>query len=229
MNFSEEFVRSFEIGVFVVAVVRLIIAVILGGIIGWEREHNNRPAGLRTHVVVCTGSALIMLLSDYMGCIYGVQMDPARMGAQVISGIGFLGAGTIIKEGFSVKGLTTAASLWVVSCIGLVVGVGFYSGAIIATVLLYCTLIMMKHVQIFRVNTCMICLWVTSVDEVYCEVAELVKRYKCNIVSAEIVSSPDCKTKELRIEISMPEEKERIEDLLLRLRMLEAVKAQHIE
>ena len=95
-------------------ILRLTLAALFGGFIGNEREHTNRPAGLRTHMLVCVGSALVMLtsiavLSDYKGVI---NMDPTRMGAQVVSGIGFLGAGTIIKEGFSVQGLTTAASLW---------------------------------------------------------------------------------------------------------------------
>ena len=122
--------------------IRLIVACLLGGIIGYERESRNKSAGLRTHVLVCVGSCLIMILSENI--YYNVQgltnADPARLAAQVVSGIGFLGAGTIMKEGLSVKGLTTAASLWVVAGVGLAVGFGYYSGALITTGLVFLTL-----------------------------------------------------------------------------------------
>jgi putative Mg2+ transporter-C (MgtC) family protein len=129
--------------------VRLVLAVVLGGVIGYEREHTQRPAGFRTHIVVCVAAALVMEISDFIFQHYHsfVNMDPARLGAQVISGIGFLGAGTIIRDGFSVKGLTTAASLWAVSCIGLAVGIGFCSGAIVATAIIYITLLTLKRFE----------------------------------------------------------------------------------
>ncbi len=130
-------------------ILRLAAACVLGGIIGFEREHVHRPAGLRTHILVCVGSALVMVTSEFIYYRYSshVNVDPARLGAQVISGIGFLGAGTIIKEGISVKGLTTAASLWAVSCVGIAVGIGFYSGAIIATVIIFLILVVIKKTQ----------------------------------------------------------------------------------
>jgi len=125
------------------------MAMVLGGVIGFEREIGNRPAGFRTHTLVCVGSTLVMLTSQYLFEAYSgiVNLDPARLGAQVISGIGFLGAGTIIKYGPHVRGLTTAASLWVVACVGLAIGAGFYWGAITATVLVYITLILLKKVE----------------------------------------------------------------------------------
>jgi putative Mg2+ transporter-C (MgtC) family protein len=128
---------------------RLVLAIVLGGVIGYEREHTQRPAGFRTHIVVCVAAALVMEISDYIFQHYHafVNMDPARLGAQVISGIGFLGAGTIIRDGFNVKGLTTAASLWAVSCIGLAVGIGFCSGAILATAIIYLTLLALKRFE----------------------------------------------------------------------------------
>ncbi|SHK40030.1 MgtC/SapB family protein [Paramaledivibacter caminithermalis] len=115
--------------------IRIILACFLGGLIGMERESVNRPAGFRTHILVCMGSTLVMLTGIFLFDIYKglTNLDPARLGAQVISGIGFLGAGTILREGLSVKGLTTAASLWAVACIGLAIGSGFYTGAIIST------------------------------------------------------------------------------------------------
>jgi putative Mg2+ transporter-C (MgtC) family protein len=131
-------------------IVRLLVAGILGGIIGYEREHTNRPAGFRTHILVCVGSALVMVTSEYIFDRYrlSANIDPARLGAQVISGIGFLGAGTIIRDGFNVRGLTTAASLWAVSCVGIAAGIGFYEGAIIATVLIFLTLIFLKKMEL---------------------------------------------------------------------------------
>lgn len=130
--------------------IRLILACVLGGIIGYERETMHRPAGFRTHILVCVGAALVMVTSEFIFDKYlpRVSTDPTRLGAQVISGIGFLGAGTIIREGFNVKGLTTAASLWAVSCVGIAVGIGFYEGAIGATVLIYITLILLRKMEL---------------------------------------------------------------------------------
>jgi putative Mg2+ transporter-C (MgtC) family protein len=105
---------------------RMVLAAALGGFIGYEREHLNRPAGFRTHILVCVGAALVMMTSQYLAYRYpGDTIDLSRLGAQVISGIGFLGAGTIIRDGFNVRGLTTAASLWAVSCVGIAVGSGY--------------------------------------------------------------------------------------------------------
>lgn len=115
--------------------IRLAIACLLGGLIGIERERNRHPAGLRTHILVCVGATLVMLCNIFIFDKYRglTNVDPARLGAQVISGIGFLGAGTIIKEGPSIRGLTTAASLWAVACLGIAIGLGFYAGAILTT------------------------------------------------------------------------------------------------
>lgn len=130
---------------------RLILAVLLGGIIGFEREQNSHAAGFRTHILVCMGSALIMLLSMYGFPQFtdelNVRMDPARLAAQVISGIGFLGAGTILRNGLSVTGLTTAASLWVVAAIGLSVGAGFYFASVLACVMVLISLWVLNIVE----------------------------------------------------------------------------------
>lgn len=121
---------------------RLVLACILGGIIGYERQSRRKSAGLRTNVLVCLGSCLIMVMSVemYQEVEGKTNADPARLAAQVVSGIGFLGAGAIMKEGLSVTGLTTAACLWVVAGVGLAVGAGFYSGALISTALVFVTL-----------------------------------------------------------------------------------------
>lgn len=114
-----------------VAIIRIIIAFLLAGLIGWQREHQHKPAGFRTHVLVGLGSALTMMTGIYLMELYpDMNLDPARISAQVISGVGFLGAGTILKEKGSIVGLTTASSIWLVACVGLAVGVGFYAGAV---------------------------------------------------------------------------------------------------
>lgn len=128
-----------------VVLLRVLLPVICGGVIGLEREDKARPAGFRTHILVCLGSSMIMILSEYMFVTYyeryQITGDPLRLGAQVISGIGFLGAGTIIHHGTSIKGLTTAASLWAVAAIGLSFGSGFYFLGIIATLVVFIILI----------------------------------------------------------------------------------------
>lgn len=127
---------------------KLLLAMVFGGIIGLERGIGNRPAGFRTHTLVCMGSAVVMMTSEFLITNYTSNPpDPARLGAQVISGIGFLGAGTILKDGSRVRGLTTAASLWVVACIGLAIGVGFYWGALAATLFSYITLVVLKKFE----------------------------------------------------------------------------------
>lgn len=122
---------------FLSVTLRLLAAVIFGGIIGMERGLKNRPAGLRTYMLVCVGSCLIMLTNQYL---YQVSHagDPMRLGAQVVSGIGFLGAGTIIVTKHNqIKGLTTAAGLWACAGVGLALGVGFYEAAVLACVMIY--------------------------------------------------------------------------------------------
>ncbi len=121
---------------------RLVLACVFGGIIGYERQSRRKSAGLRTNVLVCLGACLIMVLSQeiYQHVEGKTNADPARLAAQVVSGIGFLGAGAIMKEGLTVTGLTTAACLWVVAGVGLAVGGGFYSGAFITTALVFVTL-----------------------------------------------------------------------------------------
>lgn len=132
-------------------VLRLVIAALLGGFIGFERErHNKRIAGFRTHILVCVGSSLIMLTSLYIFDLYGrnAPVDPARIAAGVVTGIGFLGAGTIIRSQVSVTGLTTAASLWTVSGIGLAVGCGFYVAGSTATIIVLAALYILRKIPI---------------------------------------------------------------------------------
>ena len=135
-------------------VFRLILAALLGGIVGMERGSGDRPAGFRTHILVCAGSALIMLVSMYgfegfdrLPFRYPTNRDSARIAAQVVSGIGFLGAGTILHEGITVRGLTTAASLWMISAIGLATGAGMYFVSVAATIITFLTLTAFHSVE----------------------------------------------------------------------------------
>jgi len=130
-------------------IIRIILSGILGGLIGLERESLNKSAGFRTHILVCVGSTLIMIVSQDIYNVYrnNATMDPARIAAQVVSGIGFLGAGTIMREGVTVKGLTTAATLWVVAGVGLAIGAGSYFAALVTTGVVFLTLIYLGKVE----------------------------------------------------------------------------------
>jgi putative Mg2+ transporter-C (MgtC) family protein len=129
---------------------RLLSACVLAGFIGFEREFSShKPAGFRTHILVGLGSAVVMMTSEYAVLAFpNTNIDPTRIGAQVVSGIGFLGAGAILRSGLTVKGLTTAASLWAVACLGLACGIGFYSGAFIATALVWVVLALLKVLEV---------------------------------------------------------------------------------
>ena len=129
-------------------IVRLVISGVLGGLVGFERERHNRPAGFRTHILVCVGCALVMLVSMYMGEV-APGADPSRIASHAVSGIGFLGAGTILRYGNTIRGLTTAASLWVVAIIGLAVGSGFYVGGLVTTFLLLSSLYALKGMEVY--------------------------------------------------------------------------------
>ena len=149
-------------------VVRLTLATICAGVIGAERGRKKRPAGFRTHILVCIGAAMIMITSQYMSDILGMTGDASRMGAQVISGIGFLGAGTIMVVGKNeVKGLTTAAGLWACACMGLAVGIGFYEGAILSCIFLYAVVTVLHRWDVHsRMHT--------RVLDIYVELEEVV-------------------------------------------------------
>ena len=117
---------------------RPFVAAVLGGLIGLERERKRRPAGFRTYMLVCMGAALAMMLGQYVDALGGTRSDMSRFGAQVINGIGFLGAGTILVTGKQeVKGLTTAAGLWASACMGLAIGAGFYEAVLLAVLLIF--------------------------------------------------------------------------------------------
>lgn len=139
--------------------IRLIFAMGIGALIGMEREFSHRPAGLRTHMLVALGACTVMITSQLLFCQYrpyGSTPDPARMSAQVIAGVGFLGAGTILREGVIVKGLTTAASIWTVACLGLAVGAGYYILGLISVGAVLITLIFSNGSSINSSGICLV-------------------------------------------------------------------------
>ncbi len=147
MDFS--FLWNFEPGIPAVAL-RLAMAMLVGLVIGTERQYTNRPAGMRTHILVALGACVISITGEILFHHYhilGANPDPARLSAQVITGVGFLGAGTIMREGASVKGLTTAASLWAVACLGIACGFGYYALALLGMVCIFITLTVFEYIQ----------------------------------------------------------------------------------
>ena len=130
-----EFILSLFDSFWFESIFKLVLGFLLAGLIGLERSSWNKPAGFRTHALVGLSGVLIMLCGQYLAQHY--NMDPSRIPAQLLSGIGFIGAGTILRDGFNVKGLTTAAGLLSVTCIGLSIGAGFYVGGIVTTLIVY--------------------------------------------------------------------------------------------
>jgi putative Mg2+ transporter-C (MgtC) family protein len=133
--------------------VRLVASLVVGGLIGLERSYHGRPAGFRTHSLVCLSTSLLMLVTVYetrwfSSVVPGhISLDPTRIAQGIMTGIGFLGAGTIIKDGLSVRGLTTAASIWITAAIGILIGIGFYFPALIATILTLGTLSVFRWIE----------------------------------------------------------------------------------
>lgn len=150
MFFADTLSGSFELAVFV----KLLLAALAGGVVGLEREKHGRPAGLRTHLLVALGACLMMIVSEAFQLKYAafdttsaVRIDPGRTAAQIVTGIGFLGAGVIIKEGVTVRGLTTAASLWLVAGLGMAFGMGLFLPGTMATALALLSLIFLKKLE----------------------------------------------------------------------------------
>lgn len=193
-------------------VTRLVVSIILSGFIGLDRESTKKPAGLRTHMLVSLGSTLVMLLSLYLNSMFtsiegGYYSD--RLSAQVISGIGFLGAGTILRRDSGiVTGLTTAASLWVVATIGLAVGAGFYLGAILTTALVVITLMVFQKAgkRIRPKGYHIFSLSIISIDKPgqVGRIGQILGNYDANILSIEYEHKDD-NLIEIDLEIAMKE------------------------
>ena len=143
----DEFLNSFKMepGIWEICL-RLLCAMVVGMVIGTEREYTNRPAGMRTHILVALGACVVAITGQMLWGQYR-NTDPARLAAQVITGVGFLGAGTIMREGATVKGLTTAASVWTVACLGIAAGYGYYPIALAGMVFMLVTLTILELLQ----------------------------------------------------------------------------------
>jgi putative Mg2+ transporter-C (MgtC) family protein len=215
-------------------VLRLFVAAVLGGLVGFERERHHQPAGLRTHMILAIGSALAMCISIDLAMQYrqyAPNGDPARLAAQVISGIGFLGAGAILRYGTSVKGLTTATSLWTVAIIGLAVGAGHYLPAIAASVLLLLILsvldIMEKRLIVVEETRALI---LKAVDRPYFT-DDLRKVFgEFGIVLKSFCVSKDIAAREIELEavVKMPEKAD-LEQLIGTLSKMEGAKSVEIQ
>jgi putative Mg2+ transporter-C (MgtC) family protein len=186
--------------------IRLGLSLLLGGLIGWEREYRRQPAGLRTHILICLGATLMMLISVYIPQTYSGG-DPSRIAAQVVSGIGFLGAGAIFSLGGSIRGLTTAASIWIVAAIGLAVGAGMYLGAIFATVLVLLVLILFRYIakHLFQEEVMKILKITFSSTKVESEKIFLIlEQYKIVTQSVNVHQSKSKKKTRMELYVQMP-------------------------
>ena len=238
MQWVTEAVNMFGIGESWVDVVswicRLITAVILGGIIGFEREHSHRPAGFRTHILVSVGSALIMMTAIYISKHIEGEIDLSRMSAQVVSGVGFLGAGTILREGFSVKGLTTAASLWAVSCIGLAIGAGYYTGALVATIVIYLTLNTFKKLIAKNNRSKNLYIEAENMSKQAADIGAIVKRYGGLLHSLEVLYADSSPTKRKSDSIVLkavifPSDEESLNMTISAIRALDGIRDLYID
>lgn len=235
-NFFEMLYNIDAVQYIIDAVVKMVLAVIFSGVIGYEREHSHRPAGFRTHILVAVGATLVMMTSKFVLQEYqGItSFDPTRLGAQVISGIGFLGAGTILREGFSVKGLTTAASLWAVSCIGLAVGAGYYIGAFVTTLVIYITLNTLKRFVAKSNPSRNIYIEADNLTRQAADIGAIVKRYGGNLHTLEVLyaDSASAKRKSDSIvmkAIVMPKDEESFNTTISAIRALEGIRDLYID
>ncbi len=193
---------------------KLTFAVFFGGVIGIERGRKRRPAGFRTYILVCLGAALAMCTGQYLFLVLGQTTDVSRLGAQVINGIGFLGAGTIIITSRQrVKGLTTAAGLWASACMGHAIGAGYYECAIMAFVTIISTNTVLNHLE--RALTSKTCNMNIIITETAClaKILEKIREMKIKIYDVEVINARELKTQSpnVVIEMRLPQRRPHIE------------------
>ena len=206
---------------------RIGLSLVLGGIIGFERERDSQPAGLRTHMILVVGACLAMMLSVNIATAAGT--DPTRLAAQVVSGIGFLGAGAILRSGFNVKGLTTATTLWTMAIVGLALGVGYYAVASITTLVLMIVLSVLDVVEKRFVNVIRnITVEVHDHKGIIRDVRKTMARIADQVLSFSIQKS--VKNKTLRLEIvARFNRSEKLENMVEQISEIEGVRAFKIE
>lgn len=186
-------------------ILRILLGALLGAVIGFERERDNQPAGLRTHMILVVGATLAMVLSINLGYLYarpGTPADPARLAAQVISGIGFLGAGAILRYGYNVKGLTTATSLWTMAIVGMAVGAGYYLIGVVTTAIMLVVLGLLNIIENRWVRTSVsrfISIQASYNKGVVKNIRQLVNEFSDDLVSFNI--QKHVKDKRIRIQV----------------------------
>ena len=208
---------------------RLAAALVAGGIIGYERERDSQPAGLRTHMILALGAALVMILSVNIGIKYG--SDPSRLAAQVVSGIGFLGAGAILRFGFNVKGLTTASTLWTTAMVGMAIGYGYYLVSLFAVVIMIIVLTLVERFEKKFVRVNVIRTVVVDVHDregILREVRKTISTMADALLAFSVQKS--VKNKHMRLEIvARFNRNEKLEDMLEVISSIEGVKGIKIE
>ncbi len=208
---------------------RLAAALVAGGIIGYERERDSQPAGLRTHMILALGAALVMILSVNIGIKYG--SDPSRLAAQVVSGIGFLGAGAILRFGFNVKGLTTASTLWTTAMVGMAIGYGYYLVSLFTVVITIIVLTLVERFEKKFVRVNVIRTVVVDVHEregILREVRKTISKMADALLAFSVQKS--VKNKHMRLEIvARFNRNEKLEDMLEVISSIEGVKGIKIE
>ncbi len=212
---------------FPVVLLRLTISTVIGGVIGFEREIRDHPAGFRTHILISIGSTLLMLLSIYIPQTYQQFQngDPSRIAAQVVTGIGFLGAGAILRLGVNVRGLTTAASIWVVAGIGLAIGGGMYLAAVTAAVFTLLALVFLdvvkKHLTRHR-SFKFIKIFMKTDQMQTKEIYSIFRSFSIQIKSADISQSFENRTVNMELFVKIPEKVE-IQNLYNRLKSIDGL------
>ena len=215
-------------------ILRVLVAAVLGAAVGLERERQDQPAGLRTHMILVIGAALAMVLSVNVGYLYarpGTPSDPARLAAQVISGIGFLGAGAILRYGFTVKGLTTATSLWTMAIVGMTVGAGYYLIGVATTVLMLVVLALLNTLENRFVRTAISRFIQIEADYhkgVVKSVRRVVEKYADSLASFSI--QKHFKQKRLRIQVVARISRDQtLEELIETISDIEGVRTLKVE
>lgn len=208
---------------------RIGLSMLLGGVIGFERERDNQPAGLRTHIILVLGSCLAMILSIEIA--HRANTDPARLAAQVISGIGFLGAGAILRYGFNVKGLTTATTLWTMAIVGLVLGAGYTWVAVITTALMLIVLSLLNVIEKRFVRINIVRNMVINLHDgkgVIREVRKTVQRLADKVLAFSVQKS--VKNNQIRLDVTARFNRgEKLENLVEEISEIEGVRSLKIE
>ena len=228
MFFGNSLMGSYELSI----LVKLLLAALAGGLVGLERETHGRPAGMRTNLLVSVGACTMMIISEAFYIKYGMyggdtalRLDPSRTAAQIVTGIGFLGAGVIIKEGVTVRGLTTAASLWAVAGVGMAFGMGYFVLGGISTVFIVGSLLFIKKLDPYIKKDRYLTVTVTARnrDSLHDELNELISEHGYKI--ADISSQVDLQENEVFLKLVVTQQRKRIgRELSVAIARLEGVK-----